>query len=140
MDEQRRSKNFAVFGDTKEPVVFVGFPFAGGSADVFKDWCHYVDLQVLAVQYRGRFPGGVGEPILMNLELIAKEVCDALEATCLKSTEAFFYGHSYGAIVAWLVAELLQEKKSHITVIRLFVGAEASPRLCKSVDTLLFKH
>jgi surfactin synthase thioesterase subunit len=40
---------------------------------------------------------------------------------------AFFYGHSFGGIVAWLVAGLLQERKSAVRVVRLFVGGEESP-------------
>ncbi len=39
----------------------------------------------------------------------------------------FFYGHSYGALVAWLVAGLLQQRNSKVRVVRVFVGGEESP-------------
>lgn len=60
----------------------VTFPFAGGKADLFKDWHHFFDsvgLGVLSVQYRGRFPEGMKDVVLKDIEEVAAEVATALE-------------------------------------------------------------
>ncbi len=73
--------------------VMVTFPFAGGKADLFKDWHHFFDslgLGVQSVQYRGRFPEGMQDEVLRDMEEVAAEVATALE-TELKvgTTDAF---------------------------------------------------
>jgi hypothetical protein len=52
-------------------------------ADVFKDWHHFFDdlgLGVLNVQYRGRFPEGIKDELLLDVEEQAAEIATALEA------------------------------------------------------------
>ena len=105
----------------------VCFPFAGGSADTFKEWHHlFSSVKVLAVQFRGRFPDGVEDAMLNCLDDYAAEIVAALEEM-LGSGPVFFYGHSFGAFNAWLVGTMLQSKNSPLKLCHLFVGGQQSP-------------
>lgn len=97
---------------------------------MYRDWHHLFDqMQVLCVQYRGRFPGGMNDTLLQSMEDVAEEILAVLESTVPKDNgQLVFYGHSFGALAAWIVAGRLQNRKdSHLKLLHLFVGGEQSP-------------
>jgi surfactin synthase thioesterase subunit len=88
----RVSKVLVPYGKQGTGRALVTFPFAGGKADLFKDWHHFFDslgLGVLSVQYRGRFPEGMQDVVLRDMEEVAAEVATALE-TELQVSAVFF--------------------------------------------------
>ena len=114
-------------GEPKEGAgVLVCFPYAGGSCDVYRDWPAYFGLTVVGVVYRGRFPDGLDDVLCDSIEQSAREIAAALEAH-VKSGSVYFYGHSFGAFTAWLVAVQLQHRNSAVKVRHLFVGGQQSP-------------
>ena len=104
-------------------------PFAGGKADMYKDWHHlFPRLRVLCVNYRGRFPDGIDDKLLDSCEQVAQEVRQAMEAAVDPSLgPLFIYGHSFGALIGWMVAGQLQLAGHPLQVRHLFVGGEQWP-------------
>ena len=127
--EGRGSKPLVWSGSESSSTVMVAFPFAGGKADLFRDWHHYFG-RVAAVVYRGRFPDGERDVLLDDAEAVAAELVVVLEAElrplCAAGKRVFFYGHSYGALVGYLVAEALQRVEG-VAVEKVFVGGEQAP-------------
>jgi len=83
------------------------FPFAGGSAQAFKDWAEFMpkDVQLAAIQYPGR-SSRFTEPALTEVE--------PMVATLHREIRPFldkpfaFFGHSLGAALSFEVARKLQ--------------------------------
>ena len=120
-------KILRTLGEVKEgQATLVCFPYAGGSCDVFRDWPHYFALTVVGVTYRGRLPDGLDDVLCDSVEQSAREIAAALEAH-VQSGSVYFYGHSFGAFQAWLVAVQLQHRGSAVKVRHLFVGGQQSP-------------
>ncbi len=79
----RVSKVLVPYGKQGTGRTIVTFPFAGGKPDLFKDWHYFFEslgLGVLSVQYRGRFPEGMEDVVLRDMEEVAAEIATALEA------------------------------------------------------------
>ena len=81
------------------------FPYAGGSASVFRDWPAYFDdrYELIAIQLPGR---GVrlGEPVVEDFSLLVQHIADAI-LSIADGIKFVFFGHSMGALLAHAVAE-----------------------------------
>jgi medium-chain acyl-[acyl-carrier-protein] hydrolase len=86
------------------------FPYAGGSATVFRGWAERlpatVDLRPMHLPGRGR---RFHDPLLYRLDPMADEAADAL-APLLDRPYALF-GHSMGASLAFEVAQRLRARQ-----------------------------
>jgi medium-chain acyl-[acyl-carrier-protein] hydrolase len=81
------------------------FPYAGGSASVFRDWPAYFDdrYELIAIQLPGR-GSRLGEPVVEDFSLLVQHIADAIAAGA-DGTQFVFFGHSMGALLAHAVAE-----------------------------------
>ncbi|MFF5263017.1 thioesterase II family protein [Actinomadura viridis] len=84
-------------------------PHAGGSAVFYRTWAREVGpaIELHAVQYPGR-ADRMSEPMVSDADRLARLIAGAM-APLLDRPFALF-GHSMGAVVAYEVARLLQER------------------------------
>ena len=100
------------------------FPYAGGSAQTFKDWANLVpeNTQLCAIQMPGR-SSRFTEPLLQHidpiLEALEKEIKPFLDKPFV------FFGHSMGAAICFELARLLQDQGLNVS--HLFVSGRSSP-------------
>jgi surfactin synthase thioesterase subunit len=81
------------------------FPYAGGSAPMYRDWLPLFppDVAAQAVQLPGRLDRR-NEPLLESLDTIVEATCEALAAELDDDRPYAMFGHSMGVIVAYRVA------------------------------------
>lgn len=100
------------------------FPGAGASASSFKFWRN-VDLETLSIhafQPSGREaryregPASLEQTVFEAVQLIRQSV---------PQTQLYLFGHSYGALIAYEVAQKLHHSGHHVA--RLFVAARTPP-------------
>ena len=86
----------------------VCFPYAGGSASLFRGWRGKLgpDVDVLPVRLPGR-ESRSAEPVRTNLAALASELAEAIVALPGLSTYVLF-GHSMGASLAYEIAGNLE--------------------------------
>jgi medium-chain acyl-[acyl-carrier-protein] hydrolase len=111
------------------------FPYAGGSASIYRDWAQHVipDVELIGVQPPGR-ESRISEPLIGDLPLLVQGVFAALrphlDRPCL------FFGHSLGALVAYELAKLLRRTDVHAVLRGMFVSGSAAPQLRKNPAVL----
>lgn len=100
------------------------FPFAGGSALVFRDWQSFLPhwIEVFPVELPGRGTR-LREGLLPNLDILVKNVADGLQ-TLLDKPFAFF-GHSMGALIAFELSRLLRRNRMPLPQMLLISGRSA---------------
>lgn len=102
----------------------VCLPHAGGSAHVYTalQQCLPASIELIAMDYPGH-GRRAAEPLCTNAEEIAR---DLLASPFFKSNRVFsLFGHSMGALVAWIMARILCEQGHSPS--RLFVSARQPP-------------
>ncbi len=85
------------------------FPYAGGSANLFKDWSHSLPpfIEVIPVEYPGR--GVLSHvPPLQQFDHLLDEL--EKQVKCKISSQFAFFGHSLGALVAYELAQQFKNK------------------------------
>ncbi|WUI02381.1 alpha/beta fold hydrolase [Spirillospora sp. NBC_00431] len=99
-------------------------PHAGGSAVFFRPWAKEVNpaVEVHAVQYPGR-ADRLGEPLIDDADRVARII--AGEMAPLIDRPAAVFGHSMGAVLAYEVTRLLQERGT--PPVHLFVSGTRPP-------------
>lgn len=115
------------FRDVVEPeACIICFPFGGGSAAYFARWAWRMSdaADLIAVQYPGRC-SRASEPALVDFSLLAEGAARAI-APLLDHGNVVFFGHSFGALVAYEVAHLLSERGVNPPR-HLFVSARGAP-------------
>jgi acyl transferase domain-containing protein/acyl-coenzyme A synthetase/AMP-(fatty) acid ligase/acyl carrier protein len=97
----------------------VCFPHAGGSSAVYSAWVESLpeDIEVLSVNLPGR-GARIGEASISDLSALVKELATALEA--FSQLPLFFFGHSFGSVVAFEVAK-------HVAPKAVFVSSHTAP-------------
>jgi len=110
------------------------FPYAGGSASLFREWCDCLspEIEIVAVQLPGR---GTRYP-----EPLLRDTCDLVrdihaEIPCWLGKPYGMFGHSMGAIIAYELAHLLQNDR-HLRPFRLFVSGKRAVHLPRSAGLL----
>ncbi|GAB3033594.1 alpha/beta fold hydrolase [Oleiagrimonas citrea] len=93
----------------KASMRLICFPFAGGSAQAYRDWSNFLpkDIELCAVQLPGREMRQREAPIDNTFDIV-----DALmpELTPVLDRPFALFGHSMGAIIAFEFARRLQQE------------------------------
>lgn len=103
------------------------FPYAGGSALVFRTWSERLspDIEVCPIQLPGRGTR-LTDPPFTRLSLLVESLACALFPLLNKPFAVF--GHSMGALVSFELIRQLR-KQYGLEPIRLFVSAARAPQL-----------
>jgi len=103
------------------------FPYAGGSAHVFKGWETYLpaEVEVHAVQLPGRGQR-IGETPIDNLADLTMNLAGALGP--LTDRPFAFFGHSMGALISYELARTLRRQGAPQPA-HLFLSARHAPHL-----------
>jgi medium-chain acyl-[acyl-carrier-protein] hydrolase len=85
------------------------FPYAGGSAAIFKDWGKTLgpDVELLAIQLPGR-GARLGEPPIRSISAIVSNL--AMAMIPLLDRPYAFFGHSNGALISYELAKELRRQ------------------------------
>ncbi|MFI0483408.1 thioesterase II family protein [Actinomadura sp. 9N215] len=99
-------------------------PHAGGSAVFFRPWAKEINpaVEVHAVQYPGR-ADRMADPLIDDAHQVARLVAGAMAP--LIDRPAAVFGHSMGAVLAYEVTRLLQERGT--APVHLFVSGTRPP-------------
>jgi medium-chain acyl-[acyl-carrier-protein] hydrolase len=105
----------------------VCFPYAGGSASLFRTWPAALpaDVEVVAVQPPGR-ENRIDEPLLTEMSDMVAAVATAVED--LLDVPYAMFGHSLGAIVGFELARFLR-RAGRPSPAHLFVAARPAPQI-----------
>ena len=103
------------------------FPYAGGSASIFREWAQRLpaSVEVCAIQLPGR-GSRMLEPAITKIPRLVKAIAPAL-VPYLDKPFAFF-GHSMGNLISLELARYLR-KKMKIEPVHLFVSGSRAPQL-----------
>jgi medium-chain acyl-[acyl-carrier-protein] hydrolase len=113
-------------GDRVELKMFC-FPYAGGTALIFKKWTDFLPsgVQVVAVELPGR-GARLREPPFVSLPALIDELKEVTRP--LLDKPFVFFGHSMGAIIAFELARALGRKYGHQPQ-ALFVAGCRAPQV-----------
>jgi surfactin synthase thioesterase subunit len=91
----------------------VCFPYAGGNSNFYKTW-DFKDTEMILVELPGR-NARYNEKAMTDIYLIAKKIAQALDAQGFLRSQIplVFFGHSFGAIVSTLVAQILKNQYNY---------------------------
>jgi medium-chain acyl-[acyl-carrier-protein] hydrolase len=108
-------------------VRLICFPYAGGGPDLFRTWSDGLDdgVELLAVRLPGRGPR-LHERMYDSWEPLIEDTFEALSAACCLAGPHAFFGHSFGARLAYEVARRISDARAGATE-RLFVAGSRSP-------------
>jgi len=103
------------------------FPYAGGSAMVYRSWAEKLpdNVELVAIQLPGRGSRRKEQPLSKLSELV--ELLGLALAGSLNKRFAFF-GHSMGALVAFELARLLR-REGRALPIHMFISGRSAPQL-----------
>jgi len=100
-------------------------PYAGGSAQIFQPWAEYLpDVEIIGIQAPGK-----GARLLERACASVAELVDALLAALtpmLYAKPFSLFGHSNGALIAFELSCVLQERNLPLPR-HLFLSASAAP-------------
>lgn len=111
----------------KASVRLICFPYAGGSALVYRTWAQKLpaNVEVVAIQLPGRATR-MQEPPISKLTDLVEPIASAL-APILDKPFAFF-GHSMGALIAFEVARFFRRQERALPR-HMFVSGRQAPQL-----------
>lgn len=100
------------------------FPYAGGDAQVYRDWPRHLpsSVEVLSARLPGRGPRIKEAPFCRLAPMV--EAVEAVIAPYLDKPFTFF-GHSMGALIGFELARLLGERGP----VHLFISGRRAPQL-----------
>ncbi|MFE4896981.1 thioesterase II family protein [Peribacillus butanolivorans] len=104
------------------------FPYAGGSASFYREWkFDNNEIEVIPLEYPGH-GSKYCEPLCDRMsaltDILMEEMQTKYQINSLKNIS--FFGHSMGAIVAYEIAEKLEERYGN-KVEQLFISSKSSP-------------
>lgn len=124
----------AIYNVPKPTVRIVCFSGAGASASFFRFWRAFggTEMRIVAYQPSGRdrrWANGNS-----SLDVSAREVADAIAAhtSDRRGGRLILFGHSYGALIAYEVAQLL--RLTGIKIDHLIVAARAAPYMAPTAQ------
>lgn len=103
------------------------FPYAGGSAQVFRSWQRQFpsDVALSLVHLPGR-ASRISEPAFTRLTPMVREIADAIIPEL--QTDYAFWGHSMGALISFELARELR-RRGHAGPLGLFVSGRMAPQI-----------
>ena len=103
------------------------FPYAGGNAQVYRDWteCLPSTIDVCSIELPGR-GGRISESPYKQVSPLVNDMATALYP--LLDLPFAFFGHSFGALVAFELTRLLRKNYALIPV-HLFVSGRDAPQI-----------
>lgn len=105
------------------------FPYAGGTASVFKDWSRFLpDVEIYAIQLPGH-GARLRESAFVRISPLIENLVPAILPYLIKPFALF--GHSLGALIAFEVARNLRDNYG-ISPIHLFVSGRHAPQIKKA--------
>jgi medium-chain acyl-[acyl-carrier-protein] hydrolase len=106
------------------------FPYAGGTALVFKKWADFLpsSVEVIPVELPGR-GARLQEPPFLSLPVLIEELAEVIRL--LLDRPFIFYGHSMGAIIAFELTRFLRRNHDREPQ-ALFVGGRRAPQTTNS--------
>jgi surfactin synthase thioesterase subunit len=109
----------------KPGLTLVCFPFAGGGANIYRNWPSFLDnqIEVKAVALPGR-EARILEQNISNVDDVCDAIVNELVALHLHEPIAFF-GHSMGSMLAYEVAARLQENYNWVPKMLIVSGRQA---------------
>lgn len=112
------------------------FPYAGASGVVYSKWARLLPsgVEVCAIELPGR-SSRIREPPISRLAPLVSALADGMSP--LLSSAFGFYGHSFGALIAFEVARELRRRKLN-TPNFLICGASRAPHV--ALDRPHFHH
>jgi medium-chain acyl-[acyl-carrier-protein] hydrolase len=120
------------FGTTDEQIELkmFCFPYAGGTALVFKKWADFLPpaVQVISVELPGR-GARLKEPPFVSLPTLIDELEDVIWP--LLDKPFVFFGHSMGAIIAFELARCLRRKHGREPQ-TLFIAGRRAAQIARS--------
>src|SRR5258707_4225829 len=104
------------------------FPYAGGSASIFRTWHEYLpqEVEICPVQLPGR-EGRLLEQPFSHLPALIETLASAL--TPFLDRPYAFFGHSMGALVSFELVRHLRRLESQALPVRLFVSGRRAPHI-----------
>lgn len=101
------------------------FHHAGGTASVYRDWMKWSEkIQVIPVELPGKATR-IGEDYAEDMEVVAREVSAEI-AKAAEGKQVWLYGHSMGAVLAFLTVYNLEIQ--NINVEKLIVSGRHAPK------------
>lgn len=112
------------------------FPYAGGSASIFRSWGDLVPsaIEVRPIQLPGR-GGRLHEKAFTDMVDLVNALADGISGLLDKPFAMF--GHSMGAVISYELAHVLQQRKG-LAPIHLFVSGRGAPQLSRG-DSRLYE-
>jgi medium-chain acyl-[acyl-carrier-protein] hydrolase len=117
------------FHETPQPALrLFCFPYAGGSAGLFRNWGAVVDerVEIVAVQLPGR-GARLAEAPAVDFALLVSLVTDAI-VHAAGSVRFGFFGHSMGALLMFEVTRRLQAQGARLPEC-VFASGRSAPHL-----------
>ncbi|XP_037549452.1 S-acyl fatty acid synthase thioesterase, medium chain [Nematolebias whitei] len=107
-------------------VRLICFPWAGGGSIHYSRWGNVLNssIEVLAVRLPGR-ESRAGEPFFENMQQLVDEVVAAL-LPLLRDKPFALFGHSFGAVTSFAVADALK-KRHDLEPLHVFLSGAAAP-------------
>lgn len=107
------------------------FPYAGGTAMIYRDWARELppDVEVVAVQLPGR-ASRMQEPFAESLLHLVEEMGPALAAH-MRTLPFVLFGHSMGATTSFELARWLR-RQGGPAPLKLFISGRTAPQLNKT--------
>lgn len=103
------------------------FPYAGGSAQVFRGWQrHFAPQVALSLAHLPGRASRVGEPPFKQCKPLVNALADAILPQ-LPSTFAF-WGHSMGALISFELARELR-RRGHVAPLALLLSGRGAPQI-----------
>ena len=128
-----RSPWLISYANHDAPLRMFCFPYAGGSATIFKDWGNFIpeNIEICAIQLPGRGSRMREKAHTNTPELILDLHKNLL--SYIKEKQCIFYGHSMGALIAFELARLLRDEEN---LTQLVVSGHRAPHLPLRLPTL----
>lgn len=116
---------FGLSGNSAASYRMFAFPFSGGNAMSYADWKHWLrpDIQLFGAQLPGRGMR-MNEPLISDMQELVAHLTASLKP--LLDRPYFLYGHSNGALMAFLVANALLGE-GHPKPEAIMISAKQSP-------------
>lgn len=114
------------------------FPYAGGSAAIFRDWQLELDgrATLVPVELPGRGTR-FRDPLFTDVKALAAHLCDELQAQFAMPT--VFFGHSNGAVVAYALS--LEMRRRNLPLPKtLVLAAKPAPHVRRTAKMHALPH